>query len=145
MQLIAKNLLHFFQFIAVDEILVGVAASEEQNHLSNLFTNLLDLTSLRQECAERCEASAGTDHDQRRFAGDGQFELAATDVGKDFAALQDVAGAIEVVSQPVWVRLGAKMLGDGKEVVGCDTVYEFTVVVWKRRCGDDGGDRGFAR
>ena len=62
------------QFVGVEIILIGMAAAEEQHRGTERAALGLDRGALLQEAAERREAGAGTDHDQRRRGIVGQRE-----------------------------------------------------------------------
>ena len=79
-----------FEFIGVDEVLLGMAAAEEQHRLAERAALGLARRALLQEAAERRQAGAGADHDHRALRIVGQAEALGRGVAHE--AVHHVAG-----------------------------------------------------
>ena len=64
----------FLELVGIDEVLLGMAAAEEQHRRAQAASLRLERGPLAQEAAERRQARARPDHDDRRRRIDGQAE-----------------------------------------------------------------------
>ena len=64
----------FLELVGIDEVVLGMAAAEEQHRRTQVASLRLERGALAQEAAERREARARPDHDDRRRRIDRQAE-----------------------------------------------------------------------
>jgi len=114
----------YLELLLVEEVLIALTATEEQQSSSDLLTLGSKSCTLLDETAERSNTSTGTNHDNGLRGIGRQLEVGMTDVNGNVDTIILVARTGNGVSQAVGVGRGVAilLLLQSQKIVGSDTL-----------------------
>ena len=100
----------YIPLILIQKVLVPVPTSEKEYRPPDLIAPLRYRSSLLDEAAERCDARAGTDHDNRLGGIRRQLEVRMADMHRHMDAIVLVPRSIDRIRQTMGIRMLFPML-----------------------------------